>query len=47
MLFSRALRSQALSAGGRLAMYSGVCRERVVNRLQKPMVDGVKRTFGG
>ncbi len=34
MLFARATRSQALAAGGRLAMYSGVCRVRVVNRLQ-------------
>ena len=41
------MRSQALSAGGRLLMYSSVCRERVVNRLQKPSIDGSNTTLGG
>ena len=34
MLRSRAICSQVPLGGGRLARYSGVCRERVVNRLQ-------------
>ena len=28
-------------------MYSEVCRDRVLKRLQKPSGDGVKTTFGG
>ena len=34
MLRARAIDSQVPEGGGRLARYSGVCRERVVKRLQ-------------
>ena len=34
MLRPRAIDSQVPEGGGRLARYSGVCRERVVKRLQ-------------
>ena len=34
MLRERAISSHRLAAGGRVAMYSGVWRERVVKRLQ-------------
>src|SRR6185295_15210318 len=44
---SRAILSHSSVAGGRLAIYSGVCRERKVNRLQYPSSDGFVMTFGG
>ena len=47
MLRRRATRSQTPLAGGSVAMYSGVWRERVVNRLQKPSTEGSKMILGG
>src|SRR5688572_14969078 len=44
---SRAIWSQRLVASGRLAIYSGVWRERKVKRLQKPSTVGVVNTLGG
>ena len=47
MLSARATLSHLSVASGNVAMYSGVCRERVVNRLQKPCELGSKRILGG
>jgi hypothetical protein len=47
MLRLRAISSQSPCGGPSVRMNSGVWRERVVKRLQKPSSDGVKTTLGG
>ena len=47
MLRLRAMLSQSPCGGPSERMNSGVWRERVVNRLQKPSSDGLNITFGG
>src|SRR5258708_33913509 len=43
MLRERTRRSYQVCGGGRLARNSGVCRERVVNRLTYPSTEGSNR----
>src|SRR4029077_6367100 len=47
MFRDRTRRSYQVVGGGSVAMNSGVCRVRVVNRLTYPSSDGSNMNFGG